>query len=159
ASTVAALSEMAANQSGRPADALTLVGVTGTNGKSTTAFLVEALLQHAGLVPGLLGTVQYRYKDRSVPAPFTTPPPLVLQRALREMRDAGVKAAVMEVSSHGLQLGRLGGVRFRVAAFTNLTQDHLDLHGDMEGYFAAKALLFRHHLLPAAEGGVAVVNI
>lgn len=159
ASTAVALAHMAANRFGRPADGLLLVGVTGTNGKSTTCFLVEAMLRRAGYEPGLIGTVLYRWRDRSVQAPYTTPPPLLLHHTLRDMRDAGVDAVVMEASSHALALGRLAGLRFRAAAFTNLTQDHLDFHGDMEAYFVAKARLFREHLLPAAQGGTAVVCV
>ncbi|HRI54593.1 MAG TPA: UDP-N-acetylmuramoyl-L-alanyl-D-glutamate--2,6-diaminopimelate ligase, partial [Pseudomonadota bacterium] len=158
-SAAQALAVIAANRYGRPADVLTLVGITGTNGKTTTNFLVEALLQEAGLVPGLLGTITYRYRGRSYPAPFTTPTALLLHRILAEMGEQGVRAVTLETSSHALALGRLHGVRFRVAAFTNLTQDHLDFHHTMEEYYAAKASLFHEHLLPPELGGMAVLNI
>jgi UDP-N-acetylmuramyl-tripeptide synthetase len=148
-STRVALAEIAANRWGRPADRLTLVGVTGTNGKTTTAFLAEALT--AG---GVIGTVVYRYHGDEKPAPFTTPGPLELHAVFAEMLAAGCTHVAMECSSHALQLGRLEGVEFEVAAFTNLTQDHLDFHGTMEAYRDAKALLFTQHLR-----GAAVINL
>jgi UDP-N-acetylmuramyl-tripeptide synthetase len=155
-STSRALGQLAANRFGRPADALTMIGVTGTNGKTTTTFLVEALVRAAGGRPGVLGTVAYRFADRTWPAPFTTPTPLALHRTLAEMRAAGCTHVAMECSSHALALDRLEGVRFRVGVFTNLTQDHLDFHGSMEAYRDAKARLFSRHL---AEDGVAVINL
>lgn len=154
-----ALAQLAMNQHGRPSDSLTLIGITGTNGKTTSNFLVETLLEEADLRPGLLGTVLYRGPGVNRAAPFTTPTALLLHRTLAEMAEHGAKAVTMEVSSHALALGRLYGVRFRVAAFTNLTQDHLDLHGTMDDYFAAKCRLFTEHLLPAERGGRAVINL
>ncbi|HNF97140.1 MAG TPA: UDP-N-acetylmuramoyl-L-alanyl-D-glutamate--2,6-diaminopimelate ligase, partial [Pseudomonadota bacterium] len=154
-----ALAQLAMNRYGRPSDSLTLVGITGTNGKTTSNFLVETLLEEADLRPGLLGTVLYRGPGVSQPAPFTTPTALLLHQTLAVMAEHGAKAVTMEVSSHALALGRLFGVRFRVAAFTNLTQDHLDLHGTMDEYFAAKCQLFHRHLLPAERGGRAVINV
>jgi len=153
---VAALARVAANRFGRPADALTLVGVTGTNGKTTTTYLVESILARAGRAVGVMGTVNYRYAGRTLPSRLTTPTPLELHRVLADMRDAGIETAVLEVSSHALELGRVEGLAFRSAAFTNLTQDHLDLHGTMERYFEAKARLFDRHLAP---GGKAVVCV
>jgi UDP-N-acetylmuramyl-tripeptide synthetase len=135
---------------------MTMVAITGTNGKTTSTFLVEALVRAAGGVPGVLGTVTYRFGSVVREAPFTTPTPLVLHRTLAEMRDAGVTHVAMEASSHALALGRLDGVRFRVAAFTNLTQDHLDFHGTMQAYAESKAALFREHL---TRDGVGVVNM
>jgi UDP-N-acetylmuramyl-tripeptide synthetase len=158
-STAVALARLAANRWGRPADALTLIGITGTNGKTTTTFLSEALARAAGGRPdaaGVLTTVTYRWGSESRPAPFTTPTPLVLHETLAEMRAAGVTHVAMEASSHALELHRLDGVRFRVGAFTNLTQDHLDFHGTMEAYRDAKARLFRDHL---TADGVGVVNV
>jgi len=146
ASGAKALGRIAANRWGRPADALTMIGVTGTNGKTTSTFLAEALVRAAGGEPGVLGTVTYRYKDVWRAAPFTTPTALELHATLAEMRDAGVTHVAMECSSHALALDRLEGVSFRVAAFTNLTQDHLDFHGTMVAYAEAKALLFREHV-------------
>lgn len=157
--TALALAQIAASFYGNPADGLTLIGVTGTNGKTTTTTLIESMLDDAGMKPGLLGTIAYRWGGRSQPAPFTTPTPLILHRTLAEMAAAGTRAVTMEVSSHALALGRLAGVRFQVAAFTNLTQDHLDLHGSMESYFAAKQRLFSELLLPGREGGVGVILV
>lgn len=154
-----ALSLIAAERFGRPEEALSLVGITGTNGKTTTSFLVESLLDEAGLAPGLVGTVTYRGPGVRQAAPFTTPTPLLLHNTLSTLREHGCKAVAMEVSSHALFLDRLFGVRFRVAAFSNLSQDHLDLHGTLEAYFEAKRRLFFDHLLPADVGGRAVVNV
>jgi UDP-N-acetylmuramyl-tripeptide synthetase len=145
-SAAKALGLIAANRFGRPAEALTMLGVTGTNGKTTTNFLAEAIARAAGGKPGVIGTVVYRWGDVSKPAPYTTPTPLELHATLAEMRAAGCTHAAMECSSHALALDRLEGVKFRVAAFTNLTQDHLDLHGTMEAYRDAKARLFAEHL-------------
>lgn len=138
----------------RPSERLVLAGVTGTNGKTTTAYLLEAVFRAAGHVTGLLGTVETRIAGRPVAGVRTTPESTDLQRLLRRMVDAGVGAAAMEVSSHGLALGRVTGTRFAVAIFTNLTQDHLDFHHDLEDYFAAKARLFDPEFSP-----IAVVNV
>jgi UDP-N-acetylmuramyl-tripeptide synthetase len=151
-----ALATIAANRWGRPADHLTMVAVTGTNGKTTTTFLVEALVRAAGGEPGVIGTVTYRFGTITYQAPFTTPTPLVLHATLAEMRAAGVTHVAMEASSHALELGRLDGVRYRVAAFTNLTQDHLDFHGTMQAYAESKAKLFREQL---TDDGVGVINM
>jgi UDP-N-acetylmuramoyl-L-alanyl-D-glutamate--2,6-diaminopimelate ligase len=138
-----------------PALSLDLVGVTGTNGKTTTAYLVDSALRAAGETVGLLGTVEYRVGHRIVEAVRTTPESSDLQALLREMADAGCRRAVLEVSSHSLALKRVHGLSFRVAVFTNLTRDHLDYHGDMDAYFAAKRVLFERLL---REDGHAVVN-
>ena len=127
---------------GDPGRALTLVGVTGTNGKTTTAFLVEAGLRAAGHRTGLLGTVLTRIGDDVVPSVRTTPEAPDLQALLAVMRERGTTAVAMEVSSHALALGRVDGLVFDVAGFTNLTQDHLDFHASMQEYEAAKASLF-----------------
>ncbi len=150
------LALVAARLQGEPARALRLLGVTGTNGKTTTTYLCEAILAAAGRRPGVIGTVGYRYAGRSEPAPFTTPTALVLQELLARMRDARCTDVVAEVSSHALELGRVFGLDFEVAGFTHLTQDHLDLHGTMERYLRAKLLLFSQHL---RAGGTAVVNV
>ena len=150
------LGRIAANLHDRPSESMTFVGVTGTNGKTTITYLVEALLLAAGRRPGVIGTVEYRSPSGSRPSPFTTPTPLLLQSLLAEMRDEGCTHVVMECSSHALASGRLEAVDFSVAAFTNLTQDHLDFHATMEAYASAKARLFSERLRP---DGVAVVNL
>ena len=151
-----ALGTLSAAILGDPALSLELVGVTGTNGKTTTAYLVDAALRAAGETVGLLGTVEYRVGDRIAEAVRTTPESSDLQALFREMVDAGCRRAVIEVSSHSLELKRVHGLEFRVAVFTNLTRDHLDFHGDMDAYFAAKRLLFERHLRP---DGHAIVNL
>jgi UDP-N-acetylmuramoyl-L-alanyl-D-glutamate--2,6-diaminopimelate ligase len=127
---------------GDPADSLLLLGVTGTNGKTTTAYLLDAGLRAAGHRTGLLGTIETRIAGEAVPSARTTPEATELQALLALMKERGVDAVAMEVSSHALALGRVDGMVFDVAAFTNLSQDHLDFHRDMDGYFAAKAKLF-----------------
>ena len=127
---------------GQPSQKLKLVGVTGTNGKTTTTFLVEHMAQVAGQKTGLMGTVECHIGDEVRPSLHTTPESRDLQMMLGQMADAGVGVAALEVSSHAIDLGRILGTRFAVAAFTNLTQDHLDYHKTMEAYFQAKAALF-----------------
>jgi UDP-N-acetylmuramoyl-L-alanyl-D-glutamate--2,6-diaminopimelate ligase len=139
-----------------PAQSLTLVGVTGTNGKTTTTFLIEGVLQAAGHQVGLLGTIAYRVGGRPIESVRTTPESSDLQALFRRMVDHGCTHAVMEVSSHSLALSRVHGAAFQVAVFTNLTRDHLDFHGDMDGYFAAKRILFDRLL---RSDGHAVINI
>jgi UDP-N-acetylmuramoyl-L-alanyl-D-glutamate--2,6-diaminopimelate ligase len=140
--TRAALGPLAAAVHGRPADDLDIVGITGTNGKTTVAYLVESLLRQAGHSVGLIGTIQTRIDGQAIPTLRTTPEASDLQRILAAMRDRGADTVSMEVSSHALRLQRVEAVRFRVAAFTNLSQDHLDFHGSMEEYFEVKAGLF-----------------
>ena len=151
-----AMAIAAANFHGRPADALAVAGVTGTNGKTTVSWLVEACLRAAGTPAGLLGTVVHRWPGVERPARHTTPESTEVQAMLAAARGAGARAAVFEVSSHALAQERVAGIRFRAAAFTNLTRDHLDYHGDMERYFSAKRRLFLEHL---ALDGTAVVNV
>lgn len=127
---------------GDPADHLRIVGVTGTNGKTTTTFLLESVFRAAGWVPGVIGTTGVRIDGRVVPFPRTTPEAPDLQGLLARMVTEGVEAVAMEVSSHGLHQHRVDGTTFEVAVFTNLTQDHLDYHASMEEYFEAKARLF-----------------
>jgi UDP-N-acetylmuramoyl-L-alanyl-D-glutamate--2,6-diaminopimelate ligase len=140
----------AAESYGRPTEELEVAGVTGTNGKTTTAFLLYSILEAAGRKPGLLGTIESRIGGERRPAVRTTPEAIDLQRSFRQMLDAGDRSAAMEATSHGSFLGRLEGIRFATLAFTNLTQDHLDLHGTMEDYFAAKRRLFVGGERPAA---------
>lgn len=154
-----AYGQLAAAFFGYPARKLNLVGLTGTNGKTTTSWIIEEMLRAQGKQVGVIGTVNYRYTDsegRSVvrDAPLTTPEPMELQALLREMRDRGVTHVVMEVSSHALVQKRLAGLRFDVGVFTNLSRDHLDFHGSMDAYFAAKQLLFSDFFQPE---GIAVI--
>jgi UDP-N-acetylmuramoyl-L-alanyl-D-glutamate--2,6-diaminopimelate ligase len=127
---------------GHPSAELTVAGVTGTNGKTTTCFLLFAMLAAAGRRPGLLGTIESRVGGERRPALRTTPEAIDVQRALREMLDVGDRSCAMEATSHGASLGRLAGVTFSALAFTNLSRDHLDFHGTIEEYFAAKRSLF-----------------
>ena len=127
---------------GEPTRELEIVGVTGTNGKSTTAFLLHSMLEAAGRRPGLVGTVSWIVGGEERAAPFTTPEAIELQRLFREMVDSGDRSAAIEASSHGAAFRRLDRVRFDALVFTNLSQDHLDLHGTMEEYFQAKRRLF-----------------
>jgi UDP-N-acetylmuramoyl-L-alanyl-D-glutamate--2,6-diaminopimelate ligase len=150
-----ALALLSAALLGDPASAFQLVGVTGTNGKTTTTYLIEAALRAAGKETGLIGTIQYRIGARAHEAVRTTPESSDLQALFKEMKDAGCSHVVMEVSSHSLQLKRVHGCAFQAAVFTNLTRDHLDFHGDMDSYFAAKKVLFETYL---KHDGVAVLN-
>jgi UDP-N-acetylmuramoyl-L-alanyl-D-glutamate--2,6-diaminopimelate ligase len=145
-----ALPRLADAYYGHPSRALTVVGITGTNGKTTTSYLCEALLRARGFATGVIGTIQYVVRGRARDAGQTTPEAVELQGLLAEMVAAGVGGVAMEVSSHALALHRVDGVAFDVAVFTNLTQDHLDFHGTMEGYAAAKRRLFAE-LLPAGR--------
>ena len=135
---------------GHPTEELQVAGVTGTNGKTTTAFLLHSILEQAGRKPGLIGTIECRVGGERRPAVRTTPEAIDLQRAFREMLDAGDRSCALEATSHGSALRRLDGIRFASLAFTNLTQDHLDLHGTMEAYFEAKRRLFLEARPPAA---------
>ena len=153
-----ALARLADAYWGHPSRALTLVGVTGTNGKTTTSFLVEALLRAAGPRTGLIGTIQYRVGDQAVEASQTTPEAVELQSLLARMRDGGITGAAMEVSSHALALSRVAGTEFDVAVFTNLTQDHLDFHGTLEEYARAKRRLFEALAAGTKPRRAAVVN-
>jgi UDP-N-acetylmuramoyl-L-alanyl-D-glutamate--2,6-diaminopimelate ligase len=149
-----ALSMVAANRY-QAAQALTLSAVTGTNGKTTTTYLLEAILAAAGRQPGVIGTVGYRSGRRTQEAPLTTPGALQLHSLFSQMKNDGCSDVVLEASSIALDQGRLHGCGFRVAGLSNITQDHLDYHGTMERYRAAKAILFRELL--SAENGVAVL--
>ncbi len=148
------LAALAAAVAGDPSDQLALVGITGTNGKTTTSYLLTAMFEAAGTKSGRIGTIGYRIADREVDASRTTPEAPDLQRMMREMVNAGCGACVMEVSSHALALHRVDHLRFSAAVFTNLTRDHLDFHGSMEAYFAAKRRLFE--MLP--DGAVGIIN-
>ncbi|KAA8962639.1 UDP-N-acetylmuramoyl-L-alanyl-D-glutamate--2,6-diaminopimelate ligase [Mycobacterium sp.] len=136
------LGELAATVYGHPSQRLVVVGITGTSGKTTTTYLVEAGLRAAGRTVGLIGTIGARVDGAEVPSVLTTPEAPALQAQLAAMAASGVDTVVMEVSSHALALGRVDGVRFAVGGFTNLSRDHLDFHGSMAEYFEAKARLF-----------------
>lgn len=127
-----------------PADKLKLIGITGTNGKTTTSFIIKQILESTGKKVGLIGTVQNMIGDEAYPAKYTTPDPYSLQKLFAQMADSGCEYCVMEVSSQALAQGRVNGLRFAVGAFTNLTQDHLDYHKSWENYFAAKRILFEN---------------
>jgi UDP-N-acetylmuramoyl-L-alanyl-D-glutamate--2,6-diaminopimelate ligase len=153
-----ALAISAANYYARPAEVLKLIGVTGTNGKTTTSYLVDSILRAAGCEVGLLGTISYRLVRESRPAPNTTPESLDLQKHLAEIVRAGGTHAVLEASSHALALDRLWGCPFAVAIFTNLTRDHLDYHKTLEEYFAAKRRLFEGTGASAPATGVTNID-
>jgi UDP-N-acetylmuramoyl-L-alanyl-D-glutamate--2,6-diaminopimelate ligase len=153
-----ALARVAASYYGNPASRLKVLGVTGTNGKTTVSFMVKAILEAAGIKSGLMGTVHYEIGDRVIPAQRTTPESLDVQQMMSQMLRAGCQACVMEVSSHALEQKRVVGVDFDVAIFTNLTRDHLDFHRTMENYFMAKQRLFRS-LAGKKRKTAAVINI
>ena len=151
----AALAAASAAFYGHPSEQLALVGITGTNGKTTVSYLLASIFEAAGMKCGRVGTIGYRVGAREIEAPRTTPEAPELQQMLRDMLAEGCTACVMEVSSHALALRRADSLRFAAGIFTNLTRDHLDFHGDMEAYFAAKRRLFE--ILP--EGAVGVINV
>lgn len=136
------LALMAANYYGHPSDHLTMVGVTGTNGKTTTTHIIRSILEAAGQNVGLIGTIEYKIGNQVTPASHTTPESLELNQLLARMVESGCSSVSMEVSSHALHQYRIHGLHFNVGVFTNLTQDHLDYHGSMDEYFKAKKLLF-----------------
>src|SRR5436309_12860583 len=152
-----ALARLSANFYRKPAERLAITGITGTNGKSTTAFLIESILSAAGRKSALIGTIEYHIAGKTLAAPHTTPESLELNRLFREALDQGATEAVMEVSSHALAQERTYGVPFDIAIFTNLTRDHLDYHHDMAGYFSAKKILFQGCGTGAPR--VAVINV
>jgi UDP-N-acetylmuramoyl-L-alanyl-D-glutamate--2,6-diaminopimelate ligase len=152
------LARLAGAWYGHPSRALTLVGITGTNGKTTTSYLVEALLRGKGLATGVIGTVQYVLGEERRPAGQTTPEALELQGMLALMRERGIRGVAMEVSSHALALSRVDGLAFDVAVFTNLTQDHLDFHGTLDAYREAKRRLFELLAESPKPARTAVVN-
>jgi UDP-N-acetylmuramoyl-L-alanyl-D-glutamate--2,6-diaminopimelate ligase len=137
------LGELANQSFGRPSERLKLVGITGTNGKTTSSHIVEAVLNAGGIPTGLVGTIYYRFKDKIYEYEGrTTPDPIQWHRTLKQMLEDGAEAVACEVSSHALDQRRVWGTKFFITAFTNLSQDHLDYHGSMENYFRAKLRLF-----------------
>jgi UDP-N-acetylmuramoyl-L-alanyl-D-glutamate--2,6-diaminopimelate ligase len=149
-----ALSRAAANIYGRPSDALKTVGITGTNGKTTITYIIESIIRRAGFRAGVIGTINHRIHDKILPSGNTTPGALELQSMLSDMIKARCGYAVMEVSSHALDQGRVDGVSFDVGIFTNITRDHLDYHKDISSYFNAKKKLLRR----IKKGGVVLIN-
>jgi len=158
--TRAALAALAAQYYRHPSEKMTLVGITGTNGKTTTSYLVEQILEQAGLKVGVIGTINYRFGGKVYDNPVTTPESLDLQQILARMQTSGVSHAVLEVSSHALALHRVDSCWFDVGVFTNLTQDHLDYHKSMDAYWSCKKKLFSEILRsgPKKEKSVAVIN-
>jgi UDP-N-acetylmuramoyl-L-alanyl-D-glutamate--2,6-diaminopimelate ligase len=155
-----ALSKLALAFYANPFKNITAIGITGTSGKTTTTYLLESIVKASGGEPGVLGTVNYRYSDKKIPAPVTTPESLDLIRLSREMVDHGVTHIVMEVSSHALDQGRTEDCPFNVAVFTNLSRDHLDYHKTMDEYFAAKSRLFKElRVDPSGRKSSAVINL
>lgn len=156
-----AMGRMAAEFNGNPTASLPLIGITGTNGKTTTTYLIEAILQAAGLPAAVLGTISYRFGETILTASHTTPESTELQAAFRQLSDAGAKAFVMEVSSHALEQKRVDGCHFDVGIFSNLTRDHLDYHATMESYLQAKLRLFTELLQPTSvkPGRRAAINM
>lgn len=154
----AALGDVSARVYGHPSRRMTLIGVTGTSGKTTTTYLLERGLMAAGAQVGLIGTTGTRIRGRAVPTKLTTPEAPTLQALFARMADEGVTHVVMEVSSHALSLGRVGGTEFDLAGFTNLSQDHLDFHPTMEDYFEAKALFFDQESPFAASASAICVD-
>ena len=155
-----ALSKLAARFYDYPFRGINLIGITGTNGKTTTSYLLESILEAAGKKPGVIGTINYRFLGKTHSAPVTTPESLDLMRFLREMADAGVTDVILEVSSHALDQKRTGECPFKLAVFTNFSRDHLDYHNTMEEYFKAKSLLFQGLEKSKAEAGsTAIINM
>jgi UDP-N-acetylmuramoyl-L-alanyl-D-glutamate--2,6-diaminopimelate ligase len=154
-----AMAEMACQLYGNPTSSMKMVGITGTNGKTTITYILESIFKKAGLKPGVIGTISYRYGGLEFMATHTTPESVDLQKLLREMLDTGVDSCAMEVSSHALSQDRATGCSFDCAVFTNLTPEHLDYHDDMDDYFEAKAVLFERYLAESKKSGAfAVIN-
>lgn len=155
-----ALAALSARFYGCPSEKLVIIGITGTNGKTTTSFLIESILEKAGFKVGVIGTINYRYAGKTFINPVTTPESSDLQRILSEMLLQGVSHAVMEVSSHAIDLGRIESCSMDVAVFTNLTLDHLDYHGTIDAYWACKKRLFNQYLVcsPKKNRAKAVIN-
>ena len=146
-----ALAKISSTFYGNPSSKVKLIGVTGTNGKTTITYLLESILKRARHPVGVIGTLNYRYGQTLISAPNTTPESLDLQRILGEMVDEGISHVIMEVSSHGLDLDRVYGCQFDGAIFTNLTQDHLDYHRSMDHYFESKRRLFSDYLMKSPK--------
>ena len=154
-----ALAKISSNFYGDPSSRVRLIGITGTNGKTTTTYLLESIFKKAGWTVGVIGTINYRFGRKTTPAPNTTPESLDLQRILWEMVNEGTSHVIMEVSSHGLDLDRVFGCQFDGVVFTNLTSEHLDYHKTLEQYFESKKRLFSDYLIKSRkEKRFAVTN-
>jgi UDP-N-acetylmuramoyl-L-alanyl-D-glutamate--2,6-diaminopimelate ligase len=155
-----ALAHLASRFYGNPSEKLVIVGITGTNGKTTTSYLIESILNESGLKVGVIGTINYRFAKKTFTNSVTTPESLDLQRILSEMVSEGISHLVMEVSSHAIDLRRIENCRMDIAVFTNLTLDHLDYHGSMEAYWSCKKRLFTHYLVTGTkkDSARAVIN-
>jgi UDP-N-acetylmuramyl-tripeptide synthetase len=155
-----AMADLAARFFGDPSEKMTLIGITGTNGKTTVAYLIESILLKAGFKTGVIGTINYRYAGKTFDNPMTTPESLDLQRILSQMLNAGVTHVVLEASSHAMDQYRIRCCWFDVAVYTNFSQDHLDFHGDMESYWSSKKSLFTQYLTkgPKKDKAIAVIN-
>lgn len=155
-----ALAHLSSKFYGNPSQKLVIIGITGTNGKTTTSYLIESILNEAGLKVGVIGTINYRFAKKTFSNPVTTPESLDLQRILAEMISDGISHVVMEVSSHAIDLGRIENCYMDIGVFTNLTLDHLDYHGSMESYWRCKRRLFTHYLVsgPKKEKVKTVIN-
>lgn len=158
ANTRRALDQLAARFYGNPAESLFCVGVTGTNGKTTTTYMIEKILNHFGWPTGVMGTIDHHLGTKKWESQLTTPDALTLHRRLREFKDAGARAAAFEVSSHALEQARVESLPFSVGIFTNFTRDHLDYHKTMESYFAAKERFFSELLGRSGQPATAVLN-
>lgn len=156
---VAALAKFSAEFFGNPSSAMDVVGITGTNGKTTITYLLEAIFQNAGIMAGVIGTINYRFGNAVIREGLTTPFPHELQSALATVKSMGGRHVFMEVSSHGIFQRRISGIHFQRRIFTNLTRDHLDFHGDMENYFRVKKAFFTDMKPTAIEGAKPIVNL
>src|SRR4030066_1361200 len=146
-----ALAEISSTFYGDPSSRVRLIGITGTNGKTTTTYLLESIFKKAGCTVGVIGTINYRFGEKTNPAPNTTPESLDLQRILWEMLREGTSHVMMEVSSHGLDLDRVFGCQFDAVVFTNFTSEHLDYHKTLEQYFESKKKLFSDYLMKSSN--------
>ena len=155
-----AMADLASRFFENPSENMALIGITGTNGKTTVAYLIESILLQAGFKTGVIGTINYRYAGKIFSNPMTTPESLDLQRILAQMLDEGVTHVVVEASSHAMDQYRIRNCWFDVAVYTNLSQDHLDFHGDMESYWSSKKSLFTEYLTkgPKKDKAIAVIN-
>jgi UDP-N-acetylmuramoyl-L-alanyl-D-glutamate--2,6-diaminopimelate ligase len=154
-----ALAQISVEFFSHPSREITLVGITGTNGKTTTSYLIESIIKAAGRDVGVIGTINYRVRGKERPAPTTTPQSFDLQQLLREMITEGMQYVVMEVSSHALDQERVRGCHFDVGVFTNITPEHLDYHEDMDGYFAAKKRFFNEILSESEKEPCTIINL